>query len=162
MSWSYDSWIYNYLCNQSLSLLKLWIRTPFMAKYTRYNIIWESLSVTCDRSWFSPGTPVSSTNKTGRHDITEILLKVSPYWFDRKLNLASSNIILTSQYSWVNPLDHEEDGCENVMITQRYLHLRKEIIKGPTKWKSVSLLYTRTMVMSPTLMCVKIRRVWRY
>jgi len=26
--------------------------------------------------WFSPGTPVSSTNKTDRHDITEILLKV--------------------------------------------------------------------------------------
>ena len=31
--------------------------------------------MTCDRSWFSPGTPVSSTNKTDRHDITEILLK---------------------------------------------------------------------------------------
>ena len=26
--------------------------------------------------WLSPGTPVSSTNKTDRHDITEILLKV--------------------------------------------------------------------------------------
>ena len=26
--------------------------------------------------WFSPGTLVSSTNKTDRHDITEILLKV--------------------------------------------------------------------------------------
>ena len=26
--------------------------------------------------WFSPGTPVSSTNKTDPHDITEILLKV--------------------------------------------------------------------------------------
>ena len=26
--------------------------------------------------WFSPGTPVSSTNKTDRHEITEILLKV--------------------------------------------------------------------------------------
>ena len=26
--------------------------------------------------WFSPGTPVSFTNKTDRHDITEILLKV--------------------------------------------------------------------------------------
>jgi hypothetical protein len=25
--------------------------------------------------WFSPGTQVSSTNKTDRHDITEILLK---------------------------------------------------------------------------------------
>jgi hypothetical protein len=27
--------------------------------------------------WFFPGTQVSSTNKTGRHDITEILLKVA-------------------------------------------------------------------------------------
>jgi len=27
--------------------------------------------------WFTPGTPASSTNKTGRHDITEILLKVA-------------------------------------------------------------------------------------
>jgi uncharacterized membrane protein YjjP (DUF1212 family) len=26
--------------------------------------------------WFSPGTLVSSTNKTDRHDITEILLKM--------------------------------------------------------------------------------------
>jgi len=27
--------------------------------------------------WFSPGTPASSTTTTGRHDITEILLKVA-------------------------------------------------------------------------------------
>jgi hypothetical protein len=27
--------------------------------------------------WFSPGTPPSSTTKTGRHDIAEILLKVA-------------------------------------------------------------------------------------
>jgi hypothetical protein len=27
--------------------------------------------------WFSPGTPVSSTNKTDNQDITEILLKVA-------------------------------------------------------------------------------------
>jgi hypothetical protein len=31
----------------------------------------------CLGRWFSPGTPVSSTNKTNRHDITEILLKVA-------------------------------------------------------------------------------------
>jgi len=30
--------------------------------------------VTIYRSWFSPGTPISSTNKTDRHDITEILI----------------------------------------------------------------------------------------
>ena len=34
--------------------------------------------MTCGRGrWFSLGTPVSSTNKTNRHDITEILLKVA-------------------------------------------------------------------------------------
>jgi hypothetical protein len=27
--------------------------------------------------WFSPGTPASSTDKTDRHDITVILLKVA-------------------------------------------------------------------------------------
>jgi hypothetical protein len=27
--------------------------------------------------WFSPGTPTSTTTKTGRHDIAEILLKVA-------------------------------------------------------------------------------------
>ena len=27
--------------------------------------------------WFSPGTPASSTTKTGRHDIAKILLKVA-------------------------------------------------------------------------------------
>jgi hypothetical protein len=32
--------------------------------------------VTCGR-WFSPGPPVSPTNKTDHHDIAEILLKVA-------------------------------------------------------------------------------------
>ena len=43
------------------------------------------LAVACDKvyqllahgRWFSPGTPASSTTKTGRHDIAEILLKVA-------------------------------------------------------------------------------------
>ena len=56
-SWSYGSWIYNYLWNQCLSPLKLWVRTPFMARCTRYNIMWHSISVTSDRSvvfsWYS-------------------------------------------------------------------------------------------------------------
>ena len=47
---------------------------PIQVRSTRYNI---SLSVTWDRSVISPGSPVSSTNKTGRHDITEILLKMA-------------------------------------------------------------------------------------
>ena len=31
--------------------------------------------------WFSPGTPASSTTKTGHHDIAEILLKVALFKF---------------------------------------------------------------------------------
>ena len=36
----YGSWIYNYLCNQCPSPLKWWVRTPFMARCTPYNIMW--------------------------------------------------------------------------------------------------------------------------
>jgi hypothetical protein len=35
---SYGSWIYNYLCNQCLSSLQLWVRTPFMGHGEVYSI----------------------------------------------------------------------------------------------------------------------------
>ena len=66
-SWSYGSWIYCYLINQCLSPLTLWVRTPFMQMCTRYNIMWQSLSVTCNRSVvFSGYSGFYSTNKTWR------------------------------------------------------------------------------------------------
>ena len=73
--WSYGSWIYNYLCNQCLSPLMLWVRISIRTRCTTF----------CDKVcqwlatglWFSLGSPVSSTNKTDCHDITEILLKVA-------------------------------------------------------------------------------------
>jgi hypothetical protein len=49
---------------------------------------------------FSPGTPVSSTNKTNRRDITEILLKVeifSQHW--KFLGRISSAIAMESRLS---------------------------------------------------------------
>ena len=72
--WSYGSWIYNYLCNQCLSPLMLWVRISTRAR----------CATLCDKVcqwlaaglWFSQSTPVSSTNKTDHHHITEILLKV--------------------------------------------------------------------------------------
>jgi hypothetical protein len=76
-SWLYRSWMNNYLHNPCLSPLMLWIRIPF-----RQGVL---DTILCDKVcqwlatgwWFSPGTPVSSTNKTDHHDITEILLKVA-------------------------------------------------------------------------------------
>jgi len=72
--WSYGSWIYNYLCNQYLSPLTLWVWTLL-----RRGVLDTTL---CDKwhtagRWFSPGTLVSSFNKTDCNDITEILLKVT-------------------------------------------------------------------------------------
>ena len=74
-SWSYGSWIYNYLCNQCLSPLMFWVRISIRARCT---------TTLCDKfcqwlatgQWCSPGSPVSSTNIIDRNDIAEILLKV--------------------------------------------------------------------------------------
>jgi len=74
-SWSYGSWIYNYLCNQCLSPLMLWVRISMRARCpTLCDKVCQWLAT---GRWFSPGPPVYSTNKTDRHDITEILLKVA-------------------------------------------------------------------------------------
>jgi len=43
--WSYDSWIYNYLCNQWLAPLMLWVLILLIARCTWYNIMWWGLSV---------------------------------------------------------------------------------------------------------------------
>jgi hypothetical protein len=65
--WSYGSWIYNYLCNQCLSPL-MWI---------------QILLRRCDLPQVGgfirvlQFPPVSPIKKTDRHDITEILLKVT-------------------------------------------------------------------------------------
>ena len=45
--------------------------------------------------WFSPGIPVSSTTKTGRHDIAEILQKVA-------LNTKNSNSLYSSSETFLN------------------------------------------------------------
>jgi len=41
--------------------------------------------------WFSPGTPSSSTTKTGRHDIAEILLKVALSTKNQSINGKEQN-----------------------------------------------------------------------
>jgi hypothetical protein len=46
--------------------------------------------------WFSPGTPPSSTTKTGRHDIAEILLKVALNTINQSLK---TNKNITSLYN---------------------------------------------------------------
>jgi hypothetical protein len=42
--------------------------------------------------WFSPGTPASSTTKTGRHDIVEILMKVAVNTINQIKSNQTSNL----------------------------------------------------------------------
>ena len=70
--WSHGSWIYNYLCNRWLSPLMLCVRLPLRARSTTLrDKVCQWLAA---GRWFFSG---SSINKTNRHDITEILLKVA-------------------------------------------------------------------------------------
>ena len=59
------AWVRARLCK-----LQKWVHSTGSASDKAYQLLAH------DR-WFSPGTPASSTTKTGRHDIAEILLKVS-------------------------------------------------------------------------------------
>ena len=38
--WSYGNWIYNYLCKQCLTPLKLWVLIPLMVRSTQYSFMW--------------------------------------------------------------------------------------------------------------------------
>jgi len=42
-SWSYGSWMCNYLCKQCLSPRKLWVWIQLTTRCTRYNIMWYYL-----------------------------------------------------------------------------------------------------------------------
>jgi hypothetical protein len=61
-----------------------WVRLP---PRTRCTTLFDKV---CQRltagGWFSPGLPVSSTNKADRHDIAEILLKVALNTQKNKIN----------------------------------------------------------------------------
>ena len=74
--WSYGSWI-NYLCNQCLSPLKLWVRTSLRRGELDTTLCDKVCQWLATGRWFSAGNTVSSTNKTDHYDITEILLKVA-------------------------------------------------------------------------------------
>ena len=73
--------------NQCLSVspLMLWVQLPLRVRST--TLCDKVCQLLVAGQWFSPGPPVSSTNKTGRHDITEIFLKVTSNTIKQTNNL---------------------------------------------------------------------------
>ena len=61
-------------------------------------------SMTYDRSVFFSGTPVSSTNKTNHHNITETLLKVAMTAPEVLGNISHSNELFSQQLSILHSL----------------------------------------------------------
>lgn len=57
LSWSHGSWIFNYMCNQCLSSLMMWARSAFIARYSRCNTMWKTISATFGMSVFFLGYP---------------------------------------------------------------------------------------------------------
>ena len=77
--------------------------------------------------WFSPGTPASSTTKTGRHEIAEILLKVA-------LIIKSNQIIYRFyEISGVHSLGSPqwgENGEENDFSLPRFLYGCRTLLRS--------------------------------
>ena len=80
-SWSlsYVSWIYNYLCNQCVSPLMLWVLIPLSRGVLDTTLCdkfcqWLATGRLCGCLWFSP---VLQFPPPDRCDVTEILLKVA-------------------------------------------------------------------------------------
>jgi hypothetical protein len=107
--WAIDRWIAlntrNFVLNGFIELINYWSIVYFLTFYPFWPLmLWVRIPLRrgvlnktlCDKVcqwlaadlWFSPGTMVSSTNKTDRHDITEVLLKEAlntinqtyPFW----------------------------------------------------------------------------------
>ena len=99
-SWSYGSWIYNYLCNRSLSILMLWVWLPLRQRCTTLtDKVCQWLAA---GRWSSPSPPVFSMYKNDRRDITEILLKVA-----LSLTLTLSNLpSLNPRYIYIKLTDY--------------------------------------------------------
>ena len=122
-SWSYDKWIYHYLCNQCLSPITWWVRILPKRGILDTTLCYKVCQWLATGRWFALGTPVSSTNKIDRHDIIDILLKV-----------ALNTITITRHFV--------QTICED---TKGVIRSRKskdrQYIKGKRKWHT--MIYKR-------------------
>ena len=75
--------------------------------------------------WFSLGTPVSSTNKTDCHDISEILLKVTL----NTINLTLTQLFPRFRFAFYNYLVTSANYCLWLIIILKYnIQLNESLI----------------------------------
>jgi hypothetical protein len=83
--------------------------------------------------WFSPGTLISSTNKTDRHDITEILLKVALNTIKQPKQLKIT-IQSINQWTWTKKSQvlHAQSNIYTMIFCIKWL--KCEIVKSFVTW----------------------------
>ena len=80
--------------------------------------------------WFSSGTPASSTNKTGHHDIAEILLKVALSTKNQSINLTINVRCGVQTFRKENWWVASDELCVLVRMS-RSLHVQYNLQKFP-------------------------------
>jgi hypothetical protein len=146
-----SSWMWSYakldlqLPVQSVPITTKIVRSnPTQVRCTQYNIMWSSLSVTCGR--FSPGTPVSSTNKTDHHNITEILLKVAlnTAWIDQEMLTLRQTNYTSCSFTFMSVLSEWLLVNAKLAIFQLYHGKKNKLIFNEIMMRSV-FHYTNTL-----------------
>ena len=127
---SYSIWIYNYLWNQCLSPLTLWVGIP---------LLWGVLEATlCDKTcqwlatgrWFSLRTPISSTNKTDhapRYNWNSVECGVKQHYPNH-----SPKVKQISKKKGMNVNEHEK--------------LHNFIIRYKLRWRNMAFITVLTFV----------------
>ena len=94
--------------------------------------------------YFSPGSPLSSINKTDRHDITEILLKVALNTINLNPNL--NTVSDKKFFENFNQSEHILDPGSHVEFPN--WHENHKLSRGSTKWRFLSSLDSLNSVVS--------------
>jgi hypothetical protein len=89
------------------------IRRGFAASFVNYKKRCTRLAAAREKvyqllaqgRWFSPGTSASSTTKTGRHDIAEILLKVALKHQNINQSINQSILFIIKLFAIINTTD---------------------------------------------------------
>jgi hypothetical protein len=125
-----------------------------LTQQTGYNnagtIVDRNFEALCDKVcpwvatglWFSPGTPVSSTYKTDRHDITEILLKLTLNNIHLTLTQCSHSHLLHFATTDIWTKIWTPSGLFLLLFLARQDHI-SNCIKDITHLSFLYLLYSR-------------------
>jgi hypothetical protein len=137
------------------------ITTTYVISAYHHFMLWVRISIRascttlCDKvyqwlatgRWFSSDPPVSSTNKTNRHDITEILLKVALNTIKQTERKARYDLIVWSVKNEQNikkSLKVRTNGVKR-MVKIKYIRYNNNQIDESSKSNIIKLLKNRIL-----------------